>query len=41
MTQLKPVLFAFRLHKEKQFNRKVVLNAQLRELKNEIDALTA
>ncbi len=30
-----------RLHKEKQFNRKVVLNAQLRELKNEIDALTA
>ncbi len=30
-----------RLHKEKQFNRKVVLNAQLRELKNEIDALSA
>lgn len=30
-----------RLHKEKQFNRKVALNAQLRELKNEIDALSA
>ncbi|MOA16102.1 hypothetical protein D3C78_1362970 [compost metagenome] len=30
-----------RLHKEKQFNRKVVLNAQLRELKNEIDTLSA
>jgi hypothetical protein len=30
-----------RLHKEKQFNRKVVLNAQLRELKNEIDQLGA
>lgn len=29
-----------RLHKEKQFNRKVALNAQLRELKNEIDALS-
>lgn len=30
-----------RLHKEKQFNRKVALNAQLRELKNEIDQLSA
>ena len=30
-----------RLHKEKQFNRKVMLNAQLRELKNEIDQLGA
>lgn len=30
-----------RLHKEKQFNRKVALNAQLRELKNEIDQLNA
>lgn len=30
-----------RLHKEKQFNRKVALNAQLRELKNEIESLTA
>lgn len=30
-----------RLYKEKQFNRKMALNAQLRELKNEIDALTA
>ncbi|EPO6703935.1 DUF4391 domain-containing protein [Pseudomonas aeruginosa] len=30
-----------RLHKEKQFNRKVALNAQLRELKNEIDQLGA
>ncbi|TKD34378.1 DUF4391 domain-containing protein [Azotobacter chroococcum] len=30
-----------RLHREKQFNRKVVLNAQLRELKNEIDRLSA
>ncbi len=29
-----------RLHKEKQFNRKVALNAQLRELKNEIDQLS-
>ena len=28
-----------RLHKEKQFNRKVALNAQLRELRNEIDQL--
>ena len=30
-----------RLHKEKQFNRKVALNAQMRELKNEIDQLSA
>ncbi|MCU9233670.1 DUF4391 domain-containing protein [Pseudomonas aeruginosa] len=30
-----------RLHKEKQFNRKMMLNAQLRELKNEIDQLGA
>ncbi|OBY91005.1 methyl-accepting chemotaxis protein [Pseudomonas sp. AU11447] len=30
-----------RLHKEKQFNRKVALNAQLRVLKNEIDQLSA
>lgn len=30
-----------RLHKEKQFNRKVVLNGQLRELKNEVDTLSA
>lgn len=29
-----------RLHKEKQFNRKVALNAQLRELKSEIDVLS-
>ena len=29
-----------RLHKEIQFNRKVALNAQLRELKSEIDQLT-
>lgn len=29
-----------RLKKEKQFNRKVALNAQLRELKNEIDQLS-
>jgi len=28
-----------RLHKEKQFNRKVALNAELRELKTEIDQL--
>jgi flagellar biosynthesis chaperone FliJ len=28
-----------RLHKEIQFNRKVALNAQLRELKTEIDQL--
>lgn len=28
-----------RLHKEKQFNRKVTLNAELRELKEEIDQL--
>ena len=28
-----------RLHKEKQFNRKVALNAQLRELKTAIDQL--
>ncbi|MDX1296722.1 MAG: DUF4391 domain-containing protein [Pseudomonas sp.] len=30
-----------RLHKEKQFNRKVVLNAQLREIQNEIAELSA
>ncbi|MBU0525893.1 MAG: DUF4391 domain-containing protein [Gammaproteobacteria bacterium] len=30
-----------RLHKEKQFNRKVALNAQVRELKKEIDQLRA
>ena len=30
-----------RLHKEKQFNRKVALNAQLRELKTEVDQLSA
>jgi hypothetical protein len=30
-----------RLHKEKQFNRKVVLNAQLRDLGTEIDQLSA
>lgn len=30
-----------RLHKERQFNRKVALNAQLRELQNEIDTLGA
>lgn len=30
-----------RLHKEKQFNRKVALNAQLREIKNEIADLSA
>ena len=30
-----------RLHKEKQFNRKVALNAQLRKLKHEIDVLSA
>lgn len=30
-----------RLHREKQFNRKVALNAQLRELKAEIDRLSA
>ncbi|GIK26218.1 MAG: hypothetical protein BroJett006_24640 [Betaproteobacteria bacterium] len=30
-----------RLHREKQFNRKVALNAQLRELKAEIDWLSA
>lgn len=30
-----------RLHKEKQFNRKVALNAQLRDLKAEIDQLSA
>lgn len=30
-----------RLHIEKQFNRKVALNALLRELKSEIDALSA
>ncbi|MBD8604922.1 DUF4391 domain-containing protein [Pseudomonas sp. CFBP 8771] len=30
-----------RLHKEKQFNRKVVLNAQLREVQNEIAELSA
>ncbi len=30
-----------RLHKEKQFNRKVVLNAQLREIQNEIAKLSA
>lgn len=30
-----------RLHKEKQFNRKVALNAQLRDLKTEIDQLSA
>jgi len=29
-----------RLHKEKQFNRKVALNAQLREIKNEIADLS-
>lgn len=29
-----------RLHREKQFNRKVALNAQLRELKAEIDRLS-
>lgn len=29
-----------RLHKEKQFNRKVVLNGQLREIQNEIDELS-
>lgn len=29
------------LNKEKQFNRKVALNAQLRELKNEIDQLSS
>jgi hypothetical protein len=29
------------LNKEKQFNRKVALNAQLRELKNEIDQLNS
>lgn len=30
-----------RLRKEKQFNRKVAFNAQLRALKNEIESLTA
>jgi hypothetical protein len=30
-----------RLHKEKQFNRKVVLNALLREIQNEIAELSA
>lgn len=30
-----------RLHREKQFNRKVALNAQLRDLKTEIDQLSA
>jgi predicted signal transduction protein with EAL and GGDEF domain len=30
-----------RLHKEKQFNRKVALNAELRALKTEIDQLGA
>ncbi|MCL4759503.1 MAG: DUF4391 domain-containing protein [Rhodocyclaceae bacterium] len=30
-----------RLHREKQFNRKVALNAQLRDLKDEIDRLSA
>ncbi len=30
-----------RLHKEKQFNRKVVLNAQLRKIQNEIAELSA
>ena len=30
-----------RLHKEKQFNRKVVLNAQLREIQNVISELSA
>lgn len=30
-----------RLHREKQFNRKVALNAQLRELMTEIDRLSA
>lgn len=30
-----------RLHKEKQFNRKVALNAQLREIQNEIADLSA
>ncbi|WP_137819553.1 DUF4391 domain-containing protein [Pseudomonas sp. 2FG] len=30
-----------RLHKEKQFNRKVVLNAQLRVIQNEIAELSA
>jgi len=30
-----------RLHREKQFNRKVALNAQLRDLKSEIDQLSA
>jgi hypothetical protein len=30
-----------RLNKEKQFNRKVVLNAQLREIQNEIAELSA
>mgnify|MGYP001069691307 FL=1 len=30
-----------RLHKEKQFNRRVVLNAQLREIQNEIAELSA
>lgn len=30
-----------RLHKEKQFNRKVALNAQLREIQNEIAELSA
>ena len=32
---------ASRLAKEKQFNRKVAINAQLRQLKNELEALTA
>jgi hypothetical protein len=30
-----------RLHKEKQYNRKVALNAELRELKSEIDRLAS
>jgi hypothetical protein len=28
------------LHKEKQFNRKVALNAELREMRTEIDQLS-
>ncbi|HAL6090032.1 TPA: DUF4391 domain-containing protein, partial [Escherichia coli] len=31
---------ASRLAKEKQFNRKVEINAQLRQLKNELEELT-
>lgn len=34
-------IFEVRLHREKQFNRKVELNARLRQLKQRLAALTA